>query len=45
MGASSAGVMMEVLFFEHRIVYRSASQRSRPNVSPWLAGSGVSLPF
>jgi len=41
--------LMDALFFEHRIVYRSTGQRSPLNVSPWLVQSGkgvqVSLRF
>jgi len=50
-GAMAAGVgaLMDALFFEHRIVYRSTSPRSRLNISPWVAESGkgfqVSLRF
>lgn len=40
---AGVGALLDALFFEHRIVYRSASQRSRLNVSPWLAESGKGL--
>jgi len=37
------GALVDALFFEHRIVYRSTSQQSRLSVSPWLAESGKGL--
>jgi hypothetical protein len=47
--ASGIGALMDALFFEHRIVYRSPGRQSRMSVSPWLAESGkgfqVSLRF
>jgi hypothetical protein len=46
---AAIGSLMDALFFEHRIVYRSTGQRSPLNVSPWLVQSGkgvqVSLRF
>ena len=49
--AATAGIgaLMDALFFEHRIVYRSAGQHSQLHVAPWLVPSGhgvqVSLRF
>ena len=44
-GAMAAGIgaLMDALFFEHRIVYKSTGQRSWVSVSPWLAGSRKGL--
>jgi hypothetical protein len=41
--AAGVGALMDALFFEHRIVYKSTGQRSRVSVSPWLAESGNGL--
>jgi len=40
-GAMAAGIgaLIDALFFERRIVYRSPNQRSRLGVSPWLSES------
>ena len=37
------GALVDALFFEHRIVYRSGSQHSRLSLSPWLAEAGKGL--
>lgn len=37
------GALVDALFFEHRIVYRSTGQRSHLSVSPWLVQSGKGL--
>ena len=41
--AAGVGALMDALFFEHRIVYKSTGRRSRVSVSPWLADSGKGL--
>jgi hypothetical protein len=41
--AAGVGALMDALFFEHRIVYKSTGQRPRVSVSPWLAESGKGL--
>ena len=41
--AAGVGALVDALFFEHRIVYKSTGRRSRASVSPWLAESGKGL--